>query len=201
MLIFSRPSRPSCRDGKKLRPARGAQQATPCAGLLRINTTSGFAAPRHADTGNSAISKCARIILRARIGTARPPQRNFRWRGQAGLSGFLILFAILVGLGQVGSSQMEERRRFPRTEMNEPAFVSAGGSVMRCTLLNMSAEGCAIEVNEPAFVPQRFRLVLASDSSIVRDCQIAWIQQNRIGVTFVSVPQARIPAADEPTSA
>ena len=85
--------------------------------------------------------------------------------------------------------------------MNEPAFVSAGGSVMRCTLLNMSAEGCAIEVNEPAFVPQRFRLVLARDSSIVRDCQIAWIQQNRIGVTFVSVPLARSPAADEPTSA
>jgi PilZ domain len=85
--------------------------------------------------------------------------------------------------------------------MNEPAFVSAGGSVMHCTLLNISAEGCAIEVNEPAFVPQRFRLVLASDSSIVRDCQIAWIQQNRIGVTFVTVPQARIPAADEPTSA
>jgi hypothetical protein len=44
--------------------------------------------------------------------------------------------------------------------------------------------------------------VLASDSSIVRDCQIAWIQQNRIGVTFVTAPRAaRIPAADEPTSA
>ena len=96
---------------------------------------------------------------------------------------------------------MEERRRFPRTEINEPAFVSSGGSVMRCTLLNMSAEGCAIEVNEPAFVPQRFRLVLASDSSIVRDCQIAWIQQNRIGITFVTVPRASTPAADEPTSA
>ena len=92
---------------------------------------------------------------------------------------------------------MEERRRFPRTELNEPAFVSSGGSVMRCTVLNISAEGCAIEVSEPAFVPQRFRLVMANDVSIVRDCQIAWIQQNRIGLTFVAAQQAvERPAAD-----
>ena len=95
---------------------------------------------------------------------------------------------------------MEERRRFPRTEINEPAFISSGGSVMRCTLLNLSAEGCAIEVDEPAFVPQRFRLVMASDSSIVRECQIAWIQQNRIGLTFVAAPQAatQAPADRQP---
>jgi hypothetical protein len=92
---------------------------------------------------------------------------------------------------------MEERRRFPRTDINEPAFVSSGGSVMRCTVLNISPEGCAIEVVEPAFVPQRFRLVMANDSSIVRECQIAWIQQNRIGLTFVAASQpARRTAAD-----
>jgi hypothetical protein len=87
---------------------------------------------------------------------------------------------------------MEERRRFPRTEINEPAFVSSGGSVMRCTVLNISAEGCAIDVSEPAFVPQRFRLVIANESSIVRECQIAWIQQNRIGVTFIHAPSAAV---------
>ncbi len=98
---------------------------------------------------------------------------------------------------------MEERRRFPRTEINEPAYVSLGGSVMRCTVLNISPEGCAIEVNEPAFVPPRFRLVMAHDSSIVRECQIAWIQQNRIGLVFVNAPQAarRAPEAADPTSA
>lgn len=96
---------------------------------------------------------------------------------------------------------MEERRRFPRTEVNEPAFVSVAGSVMRCTLLNISAEGCAIEVSEPAFVPQRFRLVMASDPSIVRECQVAWIQQNRIGVTFVAAVQPAARAAADPTPA
>ncbi len=96
---------------------------------------------------------------------------------------------------------MEERRRFPRTEINEPAFVSSGGSVMRCTVLNISAEGCAIEVREPAFVPQRFRLVMANDASIVRDCQIAWIQQNRIGLIFVAAPQDAGHASADPALA
>ena len=96
---------------------------------------------------------------------------------------------------------MEERRRFPRTEINEPAFVSSGGSVMRCTVLNISPEGCAIEVIEPAFVPSRFRLVMANDSSIVRECQIAWIQQNRIGLTFVAAPHVAVGAGAEPTPA
>ena len=80
---------------------------------------------------------------------------------------------------------MEEKRKYPRTEVNEPAYVSAGGSVMRCTVRNISPEGAAIDVEEPAFVPVRFRLVMANDASDVRECRIAWIQKNRIGLTFV----------------
>ena len=82
---------------------------------------------------------------------------------------------------------MEERRKHPRTEIDEPAYVSSGGSVLSCTVRNISPEGAAIDVENPAFVPQRFRLVMAHDSS-VRECQIAWIQQNRIGVSFVLAP-------------
>ena len=83
--------------------------------------------------------------------------------------------------------RMDERRKYPRSEINEPAYVSSGGSVMRCLLLNISAEGAAIEVENPAFVPERFRLVMANDPSIVHECRIAWIQRNRIGLTFVEV--------------
>ena len=82
---------------------------------------------------------------------------------------------------------MEEKRKHPRTEINQPGYVSSGGSVMSCTVVNVSAEGAAIDVANPAFVPPRFRLVMAHDSS-VRECQIAWIQQNRIGVSFVATP-------------
>ncbi len=83
---------------------------------------------------------------------------------------------------------MEERRKYPRTEINEPAYVSAGGSVMSCTVRNISPEGAAIEVENPAFVPSHFRLVMAADRS-VRECRIAWIQRNRIGVTFAATTQ------------
>jgi PilZ domain len=80
---------------------------------------------------------------------------------------------------------MEEKRKYPRTEINEPAYVSSGGSVMRCTVRNISSEGAAIDVEEPAFVPAQFRLVMASNSSDVRECRVVWIQKNRIGLTFV----------------
>ena len=80
---------------------------------------------------------------------------------------------------------MEEKRKYPRTEIEEPAFVSSGGSVMPCVVRNISHEGAAIDVENPAFVPQTFRLVMAKDSSIVRECRVAWIRRNRVGLTFV----------------
>ncbi len=82
---------------------------------------------------------------------------------------------------------MEEKRKHPRTEINEPAYVSSGGSVMSCMVRNMSVEGAAIDIENPAFVPPHFRLVMASDST-VHECRIAWIQKNRIGLTFVEAP-------------
>ncbi|MFL6824901.1 MAG: PilZ domain-containing protein [Bradyrhizobium sp.] len=85
---------------------------------------------------------------------------------------------------------MDEKRKHPRTEINEPAYVSSGGSVMSCTVRNMSAEGAAIDVENPAFVPPRFRLVMANDSS-VHECTVVWIQQKRIGVSFSGRPHSR----------
>jgi hypothetical protein len=82
---------------------------------------------------------------------------------------------------------MEEKRKHPRTEINEPAYVSSGGSVMHCTVRNISLEGAAIDVDEPAFVPARVRLVMANDPSSVRECRVAWIQKSRMGLTFVEV--------------
>jgi PilZ domain-containing protein len=80
---------------------------------------------------------------------------------------------------------MEEKRKYPRTEISEPAYVSSGGSVIPCVVRNISREGAAIDVANPAFVPQHFRLVMAKDPSIVHSCRVAWIQQNRVGLTFV----------------
>jgi hypothetical protein len=87
------------------------------------------------------------------------------------------------------ATRMEEKRKFPRTDIEELAYVSSGGSVMRCVVRNISREGAAIDVENPAFVPQHFRLVMAKDSSIVHQCRVAWIKKNRIGLTFTDVAQ------------
>ena len=84
---------------------------------------------------------------------------------------------------------MEEKRKYPRTEIEEPAYVSSGGSVMRCVVRNISREGAAIDVENVAFVPQRFRLVMAKNSSVVHECRIAWIQKNRIGLIFIKAAE------------
>ena len=93
---------------------------------------------------------------------------------------------------------MEEKRKHPRSEINEPAYVSSGGSVMSCVVRNISVEGAAIDVENPAFVPARVSLVMAKDAS-VRECRIAWIQNNRIGVSFAAEPpgQQQPPSASE----
>ena len=83
---------------------------------------------------------------------------------------------------------MEEKRKHPRVEIEELAYVSSGGSVMSCMVRNISIEGAAIDVENPVFVPSRFRLVMAKGAS-VHDCEIAWIRQKRIGVAFVATPQ------------
>jgi hypothetical protein len=83
---------------------------------------------------------------------------------------------------------MEEKRKHPRTEIDEPAYVSSGGAVMSCVVRNISPEGAAIDVDNAAFVPARFRLVMARDQTVY-ECQVIWIQKNRIGLSFVAPPQ------------
>jgi len=83
---------------------------------------------------------------------------------------------------------MDERHKYPRTEIDEPAYVSSGGSVMACMVRNISSEGAAIDVENPAFLPARFRLVMAKDTSVY-DCTVAWVQQNRVGLAFVAPPK------------
>jgi hypothetical protein len=87
---------------------------------------------------------------------------------------------------------MEEKRKHQRTETNQPAYVSADGSVMRCVVRNISQEGAAIDVDNPSFVPAKFRLVMASDSS-TRDCTVIWSRDKRIGVAFADATDTHSP--------
>ena len=61
---------------------------------------------------------------------------------------------------------------------------------MPCVVRNISPEGAAIDVDNPDFVPQHFRLVMAKNPSVVHECRVAWIQKNRIGLTFMKFANA-----------
>jgi hypothetical protein len=78
---------------------------------------------------------------------------------------------------------VNSRRRHLRFELREPAYIACGGASWKCTVVNMSAEGAAIEVLDPAVIPGRFLLMIAKDRRLFH-CRLAWTQQNRVGASF-----------------
>jgi hypothetical protein len=81
------------------------------------------------------------------------------------------------------TADLGDRRKSERAQVDEVAFVSVAGSSTRCRVVNLSGEGAAINVPDAVHIPSRFQLMMESDRS-VRNCRIAWIKQNEIGVEF-----------------
>ncbi len=79
-----------------------------------------------------------------------------------------------------------DRRKHPRTAVDEAGYISSSGLSIRCRVRNISANGAAIEVPNPAYVPNSFQLMTANDR-VTRDCRIVWVAQNRIGVIFIRI--------------
>ena len=77
----------------------------------------------------------------------------------------------------------DERRKHPRAEVDEPAYIFVGGSSTSCRVLNVSTEGAAIDVPNPSFVSDWFQLMTEKDR-VIRNCRLVWIRENRIGVVF-----------------
>ena len=78
---------------------------------------------------------------------------------------------------------MDDRRKNPRVDTDEAAYISADGLSIRCRLLNVSADGAAVEVPDPAYVPAHFQLMTEKDR-VLRHCRVIWLKQNRIGIAF-----------------
>jgi hypothetical protein len=78
---------------------------------------------------------------------------------------------------------VQDKRKYPRIDVEEPAHVSFGGTSLSCVIRNISTDGAAIDVENASYIPERFRLVMVPDLE-VRTCRLVWIKQNRIGVAF-----------------
>lgn len=70
-----------------------------------------------------------------------------------------------------------------RTGIDHPAQIYSHGTSIGCSVVNISAEGAAIDVPNARHVPDRFQLV-TEHGRVVLNCRIVWIKQNRIGVAF-----------------
>ena len=63
------------------------------------------------------------------------------------------------------------------------------GSSTRCTIINLSAEGAAIEAPDASYIPIRFQLMTETDR-VVRNCCVVWIKRNTLGIQFENIYQS-----------
>jgi hypothetical protein len=70
-----------------------------------------------------------------------------------------------------------------RETVRQNGYVSHMGFSTRCTVVNLSPEGAAIEVSDATSIPRTFKLMTANDR-VVRNCRIVWIKLNTLGLEF-----------------
>ena len=80
-----------------------------------------------------------------------------------------------------------ERRELQRIDVDEVAYISGDGSSLRCRVVNMSAQGAAIELPTKRHVNSTFTLMLQKDR-IIRSCRLVWSSGDQIGVSFEDDP-------------
>jgi hypothetical protein len=78
---------------------------------------------------------------------------------------------------------MVEKRTTHRNRVFKAGTIKFGGSAIDCTIRNISNNGAALDVASPVGIPEKFTLVLPSDS-LHFPCRVVWCKKRRIGVVF-----------------
>jgi hypothetical protein len=78
---------------------------------------------------------------------------------------------------------MVETRAAPRYRVTKPAQIEYGGDKSTCMLHDISTTGAALEVPDPAIIPEKFTLVLPDDE-LKLSCRVVRRTGFRIGVAF-----------------
>jgi hypothetical protein len=78
---------------------------------------------------------------------------------------------------------MVEKRFAARHRVLKAGRIEFSGSVIDCTIRNVSDAGAALDVSSPMGIPVSFTLVLVSDGRRFQ-CRVIWRKERRIGVTF-----------------
>ncbi len=90
------------------------------------------------------------------------------------------------------TASLVEHRKFPRTDVAWSGKLETGGETLDCTVLNLSANGAKIVLNEPV-TGNSWSGVLSIPSLGAFKAKVAWSTpkgSNEIGLTFEDPPAA-----------
>jgi hypothetical protein len=93
------------------------------------------------------------------------------------------------------SVPVRERRKHRRKVLITNATVEVDGASRPCRVLNISAEGAHLALDQTS-LPERFVLLLSANGSVRRLCDLVWRNDDEIGVRFVrgAAEPSRLPA-------
>jgi hypothetical protein len=132
------------------------------------------------------------VLSLLELSSAAPLQRrrvveNFRSRAE-------MIFA-----GSIGSSPSKagaaatapeatgpgtgEHRKAARRKVTKAGKIAFGRANLTCVVRDLSRTGAAIEVPNPASLPDKFKLILEMESAS-RPCVVVWRKARRVGVRF-----------------
>jgi hypothetical protein len=79
------------------------------------------------------------------------------------------------------------RKRGARKSVRQSAWITLdGGFAARpCVVLDLSAAGAKITVDDAAAVPGVFRLAFSRDAREGRPCKVVWRREGTLGVRFI----------------
>ncbi|RAI39325.1 PilZ domain-containing protein [Rhodoplanes roseus] len=83
-----------------------------------------------------------------------------------------------------GDARGHEQRRSPRYLTLATAQIAAAAGVLDCAVLNVSAGGACLLVNDAAAVPEVFDLLVDPERFRIR-CALAWRTRHHVGVAFL----------------
>ena len=84
---------------------------------------------------------------------------------------------------------MSNQRRFSRQTVNAPAWMDNGSDGRsRCRLIDISANGARLVVDDIDTTPDSFDLLLSRFGRTSYHCNVVWRRGNEIGVEFLAAP-------------
>jgi hypothetical protein len=86
-----------------------------------------------------------------------------------------------------------DQRRSRRNQVNQYArIVGANGSTASfCTMLDVSASGARLRLNDIIEVPEQFTLLLSRNGQVRRRCKLVWQRGDEVGVLFAARERRR----------